>query len=583
MRYDSGDAVDRILDPERALRILEEQKRQAGEKAAEQPEKAAADAEAEQAEKPDEAEQVAQPEQAEQAGGANDADEADAPVEDQAALEATIPEIRPGQIIKGTVVQANEKGVLVDVGLKYEGYIPPHEFPSPTDLPEAGSEMDVAVVRVNDDEGSIVLSKKRADYENVWRRILEAHKTGEVLTAMVTERVKGGLRVDLGVQGFVPASQVGVRRLRDLDRMVGRSLRLRVIEAEKEQKKVILSHRMVIEEERDKRKAETLANLVEGGLFKGRVRNLTDYGAFVDLGGVDGLLHISEMAWTRIKHPSEVLKTGETIEVIVLNIDQERNRISLGRKQILPDPWKEAAGALEVGSVVSGKVTRVVPFGAFVQLESGIEGIVPNAELSERRGTEAKDIVKVDEDINVKVLNVRLEERRMTLSLVQAQQEKDRQAYQQYVQANQAARPTLGDIYGEALQQHRDALEAAEAAESDSEEEAEPAQETADASEPEATEEAEAVVEEAADASAEAEGEETDESEEAAEPEATEEAEAVSAEEEAGDSAEAESEETDESEEVAEPAATEEAEAASDEEEADDSAEAESEDDKSAE
>jgi 4-hydroxy-3-methylbut-2-enyl diphosphate reductase len=389
-------------------------------------------------------------------------DQEEAVAESQDELEAAVPEVRPGQIVKGTVVQAGKDGVLVDVGLKYEGIIPAYEFPSPADVPEVGAEVDVAVVRVDDDEGSVVLSKKQADYENVWRRILEAHKTGEVITAMVTERVKGGLRVDLGVQGFVPASQVGVRRLRDLDRMVGRSLRLRVTEVEKNQKKVILSHRQVIEEERRQRREETMARLVEGGVFKGRVRNLTDYGAFVDLGGVDGLLHISEMSWTRIKHPSEVLKMGDTIEVIVLKIDQERNRISLGRKQILPDPWKEAAKALEVGSVVSGRVTRVVPFGAFVQLECGIEGIVPNSEVSERRGVEAKDVVKVDDTINIKILNIRPEERRMTLSILQAQQEQDRREYQEYMRAHQAQRPTIGDLYGEALKQHRAALEAAE-------------------------------------------------------------------------------------------------------------------------
>jgi 4-hydroxy-3-methylbut-2-enyl diphosphate reductase len=308
---------------------------------------------------------------------------------------------------------------------------------------------------------------------------------------MVTERVKGGLRVDLGVHGFVPASQVGVRRLRDLDRMVGRSLRLRVTEADKDQKKVILSHRHVIEEERRKRREQTLAKLVEGGVFKGRVRNLTDYGAFVDLGGVDGLLHVSEMSWTRIKHPSDALTVGDTIEVIVLSIDRERNRISLGRKQILPDPWKEARKSLKVGSVVRGRVTRVVPFGAFVQLGNGIEGIVPNAELSERRGVEAKDVVKVDDTINVKILNMRPEERRMTLSLIQAQQEHDRQAYQEYMRAQQAQRPTLGDLYGDALKQHRAALEAAEAGTGESERaaeggptaEAEPASALAEASE----------------------------------------------------------------------------------------------------
>lgn len=467
MRYDSGDAVDRILDPERALKILEAQKQGTSD---------------------DEAEQQAPP-----AAGADEQPERDdqpeAAVESPDELAAAVPEVQPGQIIKGTVVQTGDDGVLVDVGLKYEGTIPIYEFPSPSDVPSVGAELDVAVVRVNDDEGSVVLSKKRADYENVWRRILEANKTGEVITAMVTERVKGGLRVDLGIQGFVPASHVGVRRLRDLDRMVGRSLRLRVTEADKDQKKVILSHRLVIEEERRTRREETLERLVEGGVFKGRVRNLTDYGAFVDLGGVDGLLHISEMSWTRIKHPSEVLSVGDTIEVIVLKIDRERGRISLGRKQILPDPWKKAAKTLKVGSIVSGRVTRVVPFGAFVQLEIGIEGILPNAEVSERRGVEAKDVVRVDDTINIKILNIRPEERRMTLSLIQAQQEQERREYRQYMHEQQAQRPTIGDLYGDALKEHRAALEAQQAA-NDEAAPAEPATAAAADAAPEAEEQA---------------------------------------------------------------------------------------------
>ncbi|MFQ6131629.1 MAG: 30S ribosomal protein S1, partial [Armatimonadota bacterium] len=386
--------------------------------------------------------------------------------EAEAAMAEALPEFREGDIVEGTTVDVTEGGVLVDIGAKYEGLIPIYEFPSPSEVPKAGDAISVAIVRIEDEEGGIVLSKKRADYEHVWNRILQARETGEVVTAMVTERVKGGLRVDLGVQGFVPASQVGARRLRDLDRFVGRSLRLKVIEADRAQKKVILSHRQVLEEERKRRREETMAKLVEGAVFEGRVRNITDYGAFVDLGGVDGLLHISEMSWTRINHPSEVVKVGDTIQVMVLKIDRKRDRISLGLRQILPDPWKEVAKKLRVGSVVDGRVTRVVPFGAFVQIEGGIEGIVPNSELTEKRGVEAKEVVQAGDEMQVKILNIRLEERRMTLSRVQAMQQAEREEYQKYMRGQRSERPTLGDMFGEQLEQRKAELEARQEQES---------------------------------------------------------------------------------------------------------------------
>ena len=444
MSYDSGDAVERILKPETALRLLEQRRRAEAEKQA-----------PEQAETP--------PPEAAAAEPAEPADEAEGPGgEDFMQMQEAARELAAGQIIKGTVIEVSDEGVLVDVGAKYEGFIPLFEFPSPSEVPQPGAEIAVAVVRKSDEEGSVVLSKKRADYENVWTRIAEAQRAGEILTAMVIERVKGGLRVDLGVPGFVPASHVAARRLRDLDRLVGRSLRLKVLEADREQKKVILSHRLVLDEERGKRREETMKKLVEGAVFEGRVRSITDYGAFVDLGGVDGLLHISEMSWTRINHPSEVVKVGQTIQVMVLKIDRERNRISLGLRQILPDPWREAAKRLRVGSVVHGKVTRVVPFGAFVQVEGGIEGIVPNTELSDRKGVESKDVVQPGQEVEVKILNIRPEERRLTLSLAQAMQEAERREYEQYMRAQRSDRPTLGDVFGDVLEERKAELEAAQ-------------------------------------------------------------------------------------------------------------------------
>ncbi|MGQ9732174.1 MAG: 30S ribosomal protein S1 [Candidatus Zipacnadales bacterium] len=373
---------------------------------------------------------------------------------DQAVLEQSLRAVRPGEIVKGTVVEVREDEVIVHVGGKYEGSIPTTEFPSPAEIPNEGDEVSVAIIRISEDEGRVILSKKKADYEAVWTRIQESLRSGKTITAMVTERVKGGLRVDLGVSGFVPASQVSTRNVRDLDRFVGRSLRLQVIEADRREKKVILSHRKVVDEERKQRREETLNRLKEGMVCEGKVRNITDYGAFVDLGGVDGLLHISEMAWTRVKHPSEVLKVGDTIEVAVIGIDREKERISLSRRECLPDPWNEAAARLRVGDIVKAKITRLAKNGAFALVENAqVEGFIPVSELSDRRISEPSEVVAVDQSVDLKIISLRPSERRMTLSLAEAEQEKERQEYREYMAGQTPARATLGDQFGDQLTQ----------------------------------------------------------------------------------------------------------------------------------
>ncbi len=450
MDLDSNDIVDKILSDERALQILNEQSKQ---KHPEQGDEAETQQAPGNSQVPEPSGQEPQPEPLEPASVPEPA-----PAEElmdqgaaMAEVESAHGQLREGDIVEGTVVTVSSEGVLVDVGTKCEGLIPAHEFAEEGSQPAVGEVLDVYVVRPEDEEGNILLSKKRADYENVWRRVLNAYETGEVITAMVTDRVKGGLRVDLGVQGFVPASHVGARRLRDIDGFVGRSLRLKVIEADRESKKVILSHRIVVEEERQARKQETLSSLQEGQVVTGRVRNITNYGAFVDLGGVDGLLHISEMAWTRIKHPSEVLNVGDTIQVMILRIDREKERISLGRRQILPDPWKEAPKHYKVGQVVPARITRVVQFGAFAALESGIEGIIPTSELSEKRVSDPGEIVQTGQEVEVKILNLRPQERRATLSLIEAARERERREYQEYMKSQEQQTVTIGDMFGDQL------------------------------------------------------------------------------------------------------------------------------------
>jgi len=358
-----------------------------------------------------------------------------------------------GQVVRGVVVHIDREGVLVDVGMKCEGIIPPHELSREPgrradQIVKAGEEIDVYVLSTDDDEtGQLILSKKRADFEKAWDRVIEAQQAGETLFAVVTDRVKGGLVVDLGIRGFVPASHVGTGKVRNLEKYVGMELPLKVIEVDRERRKVVLSHRQATEQEREAQRQETLQTLAEGQVRQGVVRRITDYGAFVDIGGVDGLLHISEMSWTRIKHPNDVLKVGDEIQVMVLKTNLEQGRISLGLRQILPDPWTEARDKYSPGDTVSGSVTRLVPFGAFVQLDGGVEGIIPNNELSDRRIGKPEEVVQVGDQVEVKIVEMRPEERRMTLSLRQAQEEGGYGAYS----SGSSDSMTLGDVYGEML------------------------------------------------------------------------------------------------------------------------------------
>ena len=336
-------------------------------------------------------------------------------------FENSLRELRPGSVVKGTIVHIDSDGILVDVGTKSEGLIRPNEISREpiTNLEEefpVGSEILVVVLE-EDKNGVIQLSKKRADFEKAWDRVQECLKSGETVMAKVSERVKGGLVVDLGIRGFVPASHVGNGKLKNLDKFVGTEIPLKVLEVDRGARKVVLSNRIATEQEREKQKAETLSNLEEGQVRTGIVRRVTDYGAFVDLGGIDGLLHVSEMSWTRVKHPSDVVKVGQEVQVKILRLGSNEGRVSLGMRQILPDPWESVAEKYRQGDVVEGEVTRPVPFGAFVLLEGGIEGIIPNSELSHRRVARASDVVEAGQIVQVKVVDVRPDERRLTLSL----------------------------------------------------------------------------------------------------------------------------------------------------------------------
>jgi ribosomal protein S1 len=372
----------------------------------------------------------------------------------------TFRSLSPGDVVDGVVVHIDREGVLVDVGTKSEGVIKPNELtrdPSlePEEVVSVGEKIKVYVVESESHEGGPVLSKKRADFENAWDRVDKAFADKEVVKAMVTDRVKGGLVVDLGIRGFVPASHVQSGKLKNLDKFVGQSMPFKIIEVDRERRKVVLSNRLAVEEEREKLKKETVAALAVGQIREGVVRRLTDYGAFVDLGGVDGLLHISEMSWTRINHPSEVVKVGQKIQVMVLKLNLDQGRVSLGLRQVLPDPWEDIKRLYKVGDVFTGAISRLVPFGAFVQVEGGIEGIIPDSELALKRVNNPEEVVSVGQEVEVKVIDLRADERRLTLSIRQLmnQKEKEREEteFRSYAQARPETKTTIGDLIGEQL------------------------------------------------------------------------------------------------------------------------------------
>lgn len=373
-------------------------------------------------------------------------------------LSDAIPTLRERQIVKGIVVRVDSEGVLVDVGAKSEGIIPPKEMTRRGDAPEPlaiGDEIDVMVMRVEGEEGNIILSKKRADFISAWDRVVEAQQTGAILHAMVVDKVKGGLVVDLGVRGFVPGSHVdlSLAKGRRFEAFVGQAIPLRVIEVDRAKGRVILSHKQASEEERKARRETVITSLQEGEIVEGTVKRITDFGAFVDLGGVDGLLPISEMAWTYIRHPSEVVRRNQQLKVQVLRVDRDTAKISLGLKQILEDPWTVVGDQYHTGDVVKGKVVRTVASGAFIRLRE-LDAFLPISEIAEKRVAKVEDAVQVGQPIEVMITDIRPDERRMIVSLKRVAREAERKRVKDYMRTQEdEGRATIGDAVGALLRQ----------------------------------------------------------------------------------------------------------------------------------
>src|SRR6187431_2237085 len=324
-----------------------------------------------------------------------------------------------GNIVKGTIIEVRPKEVLVDIGYKSEGVVSGAEFEDIKAV-KMGDEVDVLIEKLEDKESMVVLSKEKAEFKKNWEKILQICNEGGTVAGKVKAVVKGGLIVNIGVEAFLPASQIDIIPPKNLTTFVGNTYDFKVVKINQERQNIVLSRRELIEQERNERRSKLLAEMVPGDIRKGTVKNITDFGAFIDLNGLDGLLHITDMSWGRIGHPSELLKVGQEIDVVVLDINREKERVSLGLKQKLANPWESIEAKYQVGMKVKGKVVNLVPYGAFVELEPGVEGLVHVTELSwTKRIAKPSDVLKPEQEIEAVVLGINREEQKISLGVRQ--------------------------------------------------------------------------------------------------------------------------------------------------------------------
>jgi small subunit ribosomal protein S1 len=340
------------------------------------------------------------------------------------AMEASLRDFNDGDIVEGEIVKIDRDEVLLDIGYKSEGVIPSKELSirhdvNPNEVVHVGERVEALVLQKEDKEGRLILSKKRAQYERAWGRIEEIMNSGQTITGPVIEVVKGGLILDIGLRGFLPASLVDLRRVRDLAPFVGTELECKIIELDRNRNNVVLSRRAFLEESQSEGRKTFLQSLKKNERRKGTVSSIVNFGAFVDLGGVDGLVHVSELSWKHVDHPSEVVSVGEEVEVEVLDVDLERERVSLSLKATQEDPWKEFERKYQAGEIVEGQVTKLVPFGAFVRVAQGIEGLVHISELSDQHVESPEAVLSVGDEVRVKVIDVDVSRRRISLSMRQ--------------------------------------------------------------------------------------------------------------------------------------------------------------------
>lgn len=356
------------------------------------------------------------------------------------------------EIIKGTVVMVDRDAAYVDVGYKQEIPVPNKElaYPAPenaSNVVSVGDVINVYIVYIGGENG-MVLSKRRADEMTAWNDAQKMYDEKSTVTIKITKLIKGGLLVSYaGLRGFLPASQIELHFIRDLASYVGKEIEARVIEIDSKKQRLIFSRRILLEEERDKNQAELLSSLKEGEIRKGKVKRVVDYGAFVDLGGIDGLVHISDLSWNHVKHPSDIVNAGDEVDVLVKSFDPETKRISLSIKDTVPDPWFAKIAKYPVGSYVIGKIVKLTDFGAFMQIEDGLDGLIRMRELSEKHITKADEVVKVDDEVKVKIIHIDKENKKIALSITKIKQDADKAEFEQYQEkaAEQDKAATIAD------------------------------------------------------------------------------------------------------------------------------------------
>ncbi len=372
------------------------------------------------------------------------------------SYESSFRNIRVGEYVQGKIEKIDSEGILVDLGGKTDGFIPANEISdnngNSTSALKVGDLIDAVVIHKKGGEGEILLSKKRADRELSWKRLIDAFEKGEIITATCTEAVKGGIICDVGVRGFVPASHVDVRPIRDLTELLGEEMRLKILEIDQSKKKVVLSRKAVLESERESSREKVFSSIKEGDIVKGRVERLTPFGAFVNLGGIDGLIHISELSWKRVATPAEAVSVGDMVDVLVLKIDKENNKISLSLRQAKADPWLVAEEKFPVASLQEGTVTKLAKNYAFIELMDGIEGLIPLSEISQERISKPEDKLTLGEKVTVRILEVKGKDRRMLLSMreprelrVKEAPAKKKEEYEDYV-STKSSSFTIGDM-----------------------------------------------------------------------------------------------------------------------------------------
>lgn len=385
-------------------------------------------------------------------------------VEEMNAELNNVSPLQPGDVVKGKVSKVEDKQAFVDVGYKTDGIVPISELSSlhvetVSDVLNEGDEIALKVLRLNEEEDELVLSKRAVEAERAWEDLKQKMEQGEIIETEVAEVVKGGLVVDLGVRGFIPASLVERHYVEDFSDYKGRLLRLKIIELDEENNKLILSQKAVLDGEAEAQKRQTMDSLEVGQVLEGTVQRLTNFGAFVDIGGVDGLVHISELAWYRVEKPSDVVSEGDSVSVKVLKIDPENERISLSIKETQPGPWDRVAEEIATGDIVTGTVKRLVSFGAFVEVYPGVEGLVHISQISHRHIGTPGEVLKEGEEIQVKVLDMNPNDQRISLSIKEVEPEQPtfeaRPKPSKDDQQGDGMNVTLGDVFGEELRKLR--------------------------------------------------------------------------------------------------------------------------------